>query len=58
MNRGERIEDLERRIAEWDNLRLGMAGKRRLMMQLSELRCHSPVQDYFKKLEEEKEKNE
>ena len=54
MNRGERIEDLERRIAEWDNLRLGMAGKRRLMMQLSELRCHKPVQDYFKKLEEEK----
>ena len=48
MTRRESIEDLEKRIAEWDNLRLGMAGKRRLMMQLPELKSYSPIRDLLK----------
>ena len=57
MTKKEKIANLEKQIAEWDRLRLGMEGLRRLRLELADLRQNFPLHDRFKKGEGFKVRN-
>ena len=57
MTKKEKIADLEKQIAEWDRLSLGMTGLRKLRLELADLRRNFPLHDLFIKGEVIKVRN-